>query len=263
MKFLLLSDLHLEFSKITYHPGEVPECDVVLLAGDIGPGGSGWQWADKTFSEKRNNLRQVLYIAGNHEYYVKKWSIESLNSKLLSKEHKNIQFLHNTVREFPEEKIVILGCTFWTDFGLNNNEPLDMLKAPEVMNDYTWIKYTDNRKLEAAHIKYENNESYKWLNNTIAHYKNLDWKVLVMTHHAPSQLSCSLDFRGNPNNVYYANKLDADYNFILPDVWVHGHMHNSVDHMLGDCRVLANPRGYARNGDTQNPEFNPYFTFDL
>jgi predicted phosphodiesterase len=28
-------------------------------------------------------------------------------------------------------------------------------------------------------------------------------------------------------------------------LWVHGHMHNASDYMLGTTRVVCNPRGYT------------------
>jgi hypothetical protein len=49
-------------------------------------------------------------------------------------------------------------------------------------------------------------------------------------------------------------------------LWVHGHVHDSFDYTVGKCRVIANPRGYARNrlyAETpgqivwENPAFDP------
>jgi len=264
MKFLLLSDIHLEFQNMSHKKGEVPECDVVLLAGDIGPGGSGYHWAERNFSAKRANYRQVLYVAGNHEFYTNKYGLLDLNDHLLAKTSNHVWFLQNSVREFPDEKIAVLGCTLWTGFDLNGNEPLDILRASDVMNDYKWCSYTRGDKLRPEHVKDENTKSYEWLNETIGFYQENGWKTVVMTHHAPSQLSCSPEFRGGADNVYYANRVDADYNFNLPNVWVHGHMHSSSDYMLGDCRVLTNPRGYAKaNGEAQNPDFDMNFIFEV
>ena len=31
-----------------------------------------------------------------------------------------------------------------------------------------------------------------------------------------------------------------------PDLWVHGHLHWRRDYVVGDTRVICNPRGYAR-----------------
>jgi len=38
-----------------------------------------------------------------------------------------------------------------------------------------------------------------------------------------------------------------------PDLWVHGHVHDSFDYRVGRTRVLCNPRGC---GD-ENRDFNP------
>ena len=36
--------------------------------------------------------------------------------------------------------------------------------------------------------------------------------------------------------------------------WIHGHMHSNVDYMIGDTRVVCNPRGYS---DMENVKFDP------
>lgn len=46
-----------------------------------------------------------------------------------------------------------------------------------------------------------------------------------------------------------------------PDLWVHGHMHNSVDYRVGATRVVTNPRGYA--GHEINPNFNPQLVIEI
>ena len=57
MKIRQLSDLHLETGPFTWEDqGE----DVVVLAGDIGVGVAGIEWA-KTIT------KPVVYVAGNHE----------------------------------------------------------------------------------------------------------------------------------------------------------------------------------------------------
>lgn len=32
-----------------------------------------------------------------------------------------------------------------------------------------------------------------------------------------------------------------------PALWSHGHTHKSVDYMVGDCRIVSNPRGYRES----------------
>jgi len=57
----ILSDLHTEFDE--FDPPET-DADIVVLAGDIGVGTGGIEWAARQFSE-----RTVIYVPGNHEYY--------------------------------------------------------------------------------------------------------------------------------------------------------------------------------------------------
>ena len=63
MKIHILSDIHLEFGKWrrTQDVNAI-DADVTILAGDIGVGLSGIDWA-LTFR------RPVIYVLGNHEFY--------------------------------------------------------------------------------------------------------------------------------------------------------------------------------------------------
>jgi len=42
-----------------------------------------------------------------------------------------------------------------------------------------------------------------------------------------------------------------------PDLWVHGHTHNSFNYMLGKTRVVVNPYGY------KDVEVNPQYDRNL
>ena len=42
--------------------------------------------------------------------------------------------------------------------------------------------------------------------------------------------------------------------------WSHGHTHESMDYMIGDCRVVCNPKGY--HPTEVNPDFDPNFAVD-
>ena len=61
MKIHVLSDLHTEFAD--FEPPDT-DADVVVLAGDIGVGTGGIEWAGQRFADG-----PVLYVPGNHEYY--------------------------------------------------------------------------------------------------------------------------------------------------------------------------------------------------
>jgi hypothetical protein len=44
--------------------------------------------------------------------------------------------------------------------------------------------------------------------------------------------------------------------------WTHGHMHDPSDYMVGQCRVICNPRGYV-GYEQRTKEFDPTVGFDL
>ena len=46
-------------------------------------------------------------------------------------------------------------------------------------------------------------------------------------------------------------------------LWVHGHTHDSFDYHVGRTRVLANPRGYVKDGSAENAAFNPGLTVEV
>ncbi len=72
MKIHLMSDVHLEFDP-SFTPPYV-DADITVLAGDIGYGIEGIEWAKKRFS------RPVVYVLGNHEYYPRGWTLETVNA---------------------------------------------------------------------------------------------------------------------------------------------------------------------------------------
>ena len=61
MKLHVLSDLHLEFADFTPASNTA---DVIVLAGDIGLRAEGVTWARKSFPDQ-----EIIYVAGNHEFY--------------------------------------------------------------------------------------------------------------------------------------------------------------------------------------------------
>jgi hypothetical protein len=70
--------------------------------------------------------------------------------------------------------------------------------------------------------------------------------VVVVTHHSPSKLSTHPRYASDTlMNGAYSSDLSE---FILDhpeiQVWTHGHTHDTFDYMIGQTRVVCNPRGY-------------------
>ena len=106
MKLHILSDLHTEFA--AFSPPET-DADVVVLAGDIGVGLNGIEWAARRFPEV-----PVIYVPGNHEFY---GHDIGLTDELKAAAPPNIHVLNNGRLEF--DGVRFLASTLWTDFRLH------------------------------------------------------------------------------------------------------------------------------------------------
>ena len=74
-----------------------------------------------------------------------------------------------------------------------------------------------------------------------------DGPTVVVTHFAPSLRSADPRYGETPGTAGFCNALDA----LLPkaQLWLHGHLHCPSDYKVDQCRVMANPLGYAHKGE--------------
>jgi Icc-related predicted phosphoesterase len=232
MRLHILSDLHLEFQAFT--PPAV-EADAVILAGDVGTGRSGLEWALKTLPD-----RPVIYVVGNHEFYGH--TLEQLMEELREMAAgTHIHLLEN--ESFRIGDIIFLGAALWTDFALNGDLVLAEILAQTGMNDYKRIRTSpDHRALRPSDTRRFHLESRRWLENQLFGLKGR--KVVVVTHHAPSPQSIPSAFEGNAFNPAFASDMSPLIAETEARLWVHGHIHRRSDYRIGKTRVLANPRGY-------------------
>jgi len=252
MKLHIVSDIHLEFGKLKYTP---PDCDVVIVAGDTRPGVAGLIWAAETFGSSMG--MPVIYIAGNHEYWGKRRLHHHTEKMRKKAEDLGILFLQND--EVIIDGTRFLGCTLWTDLNLMGDQPLALVRAMTDTMDYQQIKFDIKQRLMPFHTLAEHEESLEFLTESLN--TPFDGKTVVVTHHAPSELSCISKFRGDPTNYLYASQLDRFVEVMAPELWIHGHVHQSNDYVIGTTRVICNPRGYD---DYQpNPEFDLQLVVDI
>jgi Icc-related predicted phosphoesterase len=128
------------------------------------------------------------------------------------------------------------------------------------INDYTYIKQVGGTRLRPDTVLAEHEKSMEFLTEVLS--LEHDGPTVVVTHHAPSEMSCGNYFKADDDNAFYATNLHRFVEVMQPAAWVHGHMHSSADYMMGDTRVLANPRGYVgRPG--YNQDFDPNFVFEV
>ena len=79
---------------------------------------------------------------------------------------------------------------------------------------------------------------------------------VVITHHAPSPRCIQPWFAKSRLNPGFASDLDSVIARYQPPLWIHRHMHDRVDELLGETRVVCNPGGYSRvEGQESDPAF--------
>ena len=255
MKIQLASDLHLEFLARRF-PAEclvqpAPDADLLVLAGDIHHG-------TQAIAHFADWPVPVLYLAGNHEFYGHSWEQTRIDLKNAC-QGTRITFLDNDVFQF--KGVRFLGCTLWTDFRIYGYTQLHSMNAVQQgLNDYYAI-HTQQGMLRAKDTLQDHEKSRRWLEHELA--KPFTAKTVVVTHHGP-----------HPNSVhprYMMDRINAGFvSDLTPllekaDLWLHGHVHDSLDYQVDRCRVVANPTGYVKNLSSartpdefeyENPRFN-------
>ena len=125
--------------------------------------------------------------------------------------------------------------------------------AERQLNDHRLIR-TQDGLFTASMALVEHQHSRRWLERELG--KPFGGKTVLITHHGPHPLSVHPRYAGDPANAAFVTDLSA----LLSDakLWLHGHVHDSFDYMVGGCRVMTNPLGYAHNRRqaTKAKEFN-------
>lgn len=265
MKFQIFSDLHQEhFNSYTEKYGKIqvrPDVSVVFLLGDISFGLNSFKYAAKLYQEFGV---PVVWIPGNHEFYG--YEINDLLNKYQKINYEGVIKLLGLPSDNINDNMCIIngvricGGTLWTNYKLyegSNRLPTQYDAAVSCrINDYNRIRNKDVLFTALDSIKlHEINY------NVIKSILDIPYegKTLVASHHGPH--SGSVHPRYSPSIYSLDSKIELpgeNRSFILnpgfcsylpellekADVWIHGHVHDSMDYMVGNTRVITNPRGY-------------------
>ena len=232
MRMQIISDIHLEFGPREF---DFTQPDLLILAGDIHIGQKGLEW----ISERVKKI-PVIYILGNHEYYRNSYP------KLLNKIKQTAEGTNVIVLEKDSiciEGITFHGTTLWTDFELFGNPRIAGFECQQKMNDYYLIKRDPSySRLRSIDTYIMHNESLKWLDRSMSN--SITKTNVVITHHAPSIKSMTERCKEDLLSAGFASNLEEFIIKTKPNIWIHGHVHESSDYFVGQTRVVCNPRGY-------------------
>jgi hypothetical protein len=248
MKFQIVNDLHIEGRGA---PGIENAADVLVVAGDLcdwptrldGVDFLNWQAQDRDL---------VIFTLGNHEYYHGEvnevehfWHNECAN---LLADNVHVLVAGDTV---DYENCTFIGDTLWTD--------LDHGKAAAIyatgLNDCGLTKgLTPERVCKRNHIA-------KVILDHAVH-KNVDRKVVMVTHHLPMKELITPRFAGDALNPCFANYDDWARNLLHwgnIKAWHFGHTHDQINVNLYDCQFVCNAGGYYY----EHAGFDPAFIVEV
>lgn len=228
-KFQIMSDLHQEFygSKPIFKPEDVEA--FLLLAGDLTAGSV--------------NIEYMLNypgarVLGNHEFYRRHWN-DCITEHRLMGAGKPMQLLEDET--IVHEGVRIIAATLWTDFmapkpGTDKKE-WHGFSCREMMADSHAIKLYSTRGVEERHVK-----SRDYIKAVLGNKH--DGPTIVMTHHAPSFKSNHPKYINSAITGGFCVDLEYMIEEYQPELWVHGHCHESFDYNIGKTRVICNPGAY-------------------
>lgn len=274
MKIAVCSDVHLEFGDLELFNDD--NADVLVLSGDIcvakdlmqhdpynimdGIGRSARY--HKFFQECCARFPHVVYVFGNHEHYNGDFAASFLQVRRNLSYLKNLHVLDKEV--FKLDDVTFIGGTLWTD--MNKEDPLTLYHIKSMMNDFRIVN-NSNRMVEfktydaeGKFTGFSSRFSQFCPEDAVEDHKKMlgfiqsviegrnDEKFVVCGHHAPSRLSTHPRYKDDTlMNGGYSSSLD-EYIMEHPQIklWTHGHTHEPFDYMVGETRIVCNPRGYIR-----------------
>ena len=269
MKIQLLSDLHLEVHP-QFVPEPAPDADLLVLAGDIGSYQNDSQVAGDNFGlERFSPLPQwggwptpVVFVPCNHEYDMQ--DFDAAHDRL-RRTCDRLGLLWLERETLVLDGVRFVGTTLWSDFdALADHEQCTDLtrrlrlrqKAFRAANFY--LRKTGTTRAGTPWLAEPMREQalacMAWLEDALA--RPFDGATVAITHFAPSLRSADPRYGLAPGTAGFCNALDH----LLPraTLWLHGHLHAPSDYTVQgqqadgtpwQCRVVANPLGYARKNE--------------
>ncbi|SHJ16085.1 Calcineurin-like phosphoesterase superfamily domain-containing protein [Malonomonas rubra DSM 5091] len=253
MKIFPIADMHIEshWQQLATYRGKA---DVIIAAGDIHTKTDGPAELRRIFGS-----REIIYIAGNHEYYgsVLKDEDERLRTAC---ERKGIHFLQCDAVEI--KGVTFVGCTFWTDFNLfgEEKEAQARFQVGQYLNDYRLIRQSQNnhRRLSTLQALKIHEQHKAWLVEQFEIYRGKP--LVVVSHHGPSAKCIHPDYTEDLLSAGFASDLD---DLILQSgarYWICGHSHVGQHFKVGETEVWQNCKGYAKE---RIEGFNPWLELEI
>jgi hypothetical protein len=203
------------------------------------------------------NFPHVIYVMGNHEYYHSDFATALSEMRCKLAHLPNLYILEREIKTIDD--VTFIGGTLWTD--MNKQDPLTLYHMRTMMNDFRVIQNSAvpvNFRTQEGEFKTrvgkfspedavtEHVKMKEYIQVVTAFLGENPNKYVVVGHHAPSRRSThEMYAHDTVMNGGYSSDLDQ---FIedRPQIrlWTHGHTHHPFDYVVGETRIVCNPRGY-------------------
>jgi DNA repair exonuclease SbcCD nuclease subunit len=268
MLYRPISDIHREIArtsgKMPFEPSPLTTDKETILgiAGDF----DSHKFQLEFLSKMSERFHSVVFVCGNHDYWKRSLDTHQLELKKHIKELglNNVHFLNK--ESVIIDGIQFVGATLWTDF--KKGDPLTMIFAADKhngLNDFKRIRASNYSKHLTPQIEIVEHLRDK---SFIFKHSQDDLPTVVISHHAPCELSCSSNKKYDPSdllNYGYFTELGNEIAYSKFKLWHHGHVHHSVNYTLGDTNIITNPFGYDNSHSSKdlNIDFDDTLRYDL
>jgi hypothetical protein len=123
-----------------------------------------------------------------------------------------------------------------------------------MMNDYRVIRNDEHgySKLRPAHSVYRHQHTLSYFKTVLADRK--EEKCVIVGHHSPSYMSIHEMYKNEylMNGGYHSDLSEFILDHPQVKLWTHGHTHMPFDYVIGETRIVCNPRGYGGWDESAN-----------
>ena len=244
-----ISDLHMTKDEVeggaTF--GDIPRADLAVVLGDLSSDmTANLKWVAKVV---RPHM-PVVYVPGNHDFHGRGIIQASAEGRAFAR-RLGIHYLDEDVAVVAGVRFV--GGTFWSDYatdihgdGLSREEVVKRNMANSIdKSDYKRILNCEKNaeRLRPWHTVAIHERTRGLIKRTVS--RRYDGPTVVLTHHGALAGASQPGFETSLTQPSYT----SDQTDILlehsPDMWLFGHIHNTLSTKIGRTKVACNPRGYG------------------
>ena len=204
-----------------------------------------WDWASR-------NYCQVIVCFGNHDFYGY-YDLATMSSGFCKEIRHNVHAYYNSVVHL--DGIDIIVSTLWSKI-----KPYDAYLTEKNVSDFYRIKYNGHR-MTSDDFNLEHERCLAFIQEAISISEAS--KIIVVTHHVPTQLCTAAEFMDSPINGAFTVELGEFIADSHIDYWIYGHSHRNIKAQIDDTLIISNQLGYISSKEHLTNGFGPSAMIEL